>query len=256
MYKRQGKPFSDGAIVKECLRVAAEEMETKESMSAISLSRPVVAERVEDLGADLKSQLKNLCANFVRFSLALDESTDVVDTAKLSLFIRGVTEDMEIYQELLDLVPLRDTTTGEDIFEKVKELFTDLELDWGKLASVSTDGAAAMLGKKDGFQGRLQRHLAELGLPSIPFIHCVIHRENLCAKSLSISINQIMKVVVKIVNFIRARGLNHRQFRSLLEDLGSDYDDIPYYCEVRFLSCGKNLERFIELMESIRLLVN
>ena len=108
---KHGKPSSDGAIVKECLRVAAEEMETKESMSAISLSRPVVAERVEDLGADLKSQLKNLCAKFVRFSLTLDESTDIVDTAQLSLFIRGVTEDMEIYQELLDLVPLRDTIT-------------------------------------------------------------------------------------------------------------------------------------------------
>jgi len=134
--------------------------------------------------------------------------------------------------ELSDLVPLHSTTTVVDIFENVKELFTEFELDWGKLASVSTDGACAMLGKKNGCQGRLQRHLAKLRLPSIPFVHCVIHRENLCAKSLSISINQIMKVLVKVVNFIRVRDLNHRQFWSLLEDLSSDYDDIPFYCEV------------------------
>jgi len=237
---KHGKPFSDGAIVKECILIAAGEMESTKSMSAISLSRPVVTERVEELGQDLKSQLESLCATFQWFSIALDESTDVVDTSQLCVYIRGVTDDLEIFQELLDVVPLHGTTTGEDVFEQVEKLFTEFKLEWAKLASVSTDGAPAMLGKKDGFQGRLKKKLAELGLPMVPLIHCIIHRENLCAKSLTISIKHLMSVVIKVVNFIRARGLNHRQFRVLLEDFDYDVDDIPYYCEVRFFKSWKN----------------
>jgi len=56
---KHGKSFSDGAVVKECILLAAEEMESENDMGAISLSRPIVNERVEDLGNDLKSQLKD-----------------------------------------------------------------------------------------------------------------------------------------------------------------------------------------------------
>ena len=53
----------------------------------------------------------------------------------------------------------------------------------------------------------------------------------------------VVDPVVKIVNFIRARGLNHRQFITLLEDCNSDYSDVPYHTAVRWLSMGKVLRR-------------
>ena len=55
--------------------------------------------------------------------------------------------------------------------------------------------------------------------------------------------------VVKIANFIRARGLNHRQFVSLLEDIGSDHSDVLYHTSVRWLSLGKVLRRVWQLRE-------
>ena len=48
-----------------------------------------------------------------------------------------------------------------------------------------------------------------------------------------------MKVVVKTVNFIRSRSLNHRQFQELLDDLDSQFGDVVYYSEIRWLSRGK-----------------
>ena len=41
------------------------------------------------------------------FSLALDESTDTKDTVQLAIFIRGVTADLNVCEEFLQLVPLR-----------------------------------------------------------------------------------------------------------------------------------------------------
>ena len=46
----------------------------------------------------------------------------------------------------------------------------------------------------------------------------------------------IMDVVLKTVNFILLRGLNHRQFRQLLLKAKNQYGDLLYFCKVRHLS--------------------
>ena len=56
-----------------------------------------------------------------------------------------------------------------------------------------------------------------------------------------------MNVAVKVVNFILARGLNHRQFRELLTEVDAEHNDLVYYCEVRWLSRGRMLERLYDL---------
>ena len=81
--------------------------------------------------------------------------------------------------------------------------------------------------------------------------HCIIHQENLCAKQLKM--DHVMSVVIKTVNFIRARGLNHMQFEEFLGDLEAEYSDVIYYSEVRLLSRGKVLNRFYNLREEILL---
>ena len=62
-----------------------------------------------------------------------------------------------------------------------------------------------------------------------------------------------MSVVVEIVCFIRAKALNHRQFKNLLEELDSSKSDVLLHTEVRWLSRGKVLLRFCELLKEIRM---
>ena len=61
----------------------------------------------------------------------------------------------------------------------------------------------------------------------------------------------IMSTVVKIINFILARGLSHRQFKSLLEEMIAQHQDVVYFCEVRWLRRSALLQRFYDLQNEI-----
>ena len=39
--------------------------------------------------------------------------------------------------------------------------------------------------------------------------------------------------IIKIVNVIRAKGLNHHQFQEFLKNTDVDYDDMIHFLEVR-----------------------
>jgi hypothetical protein len=60
-----------------------------------------------------------------------------------------------------------------------------------------------------------------------------------------------MSVVQKVVNWIRARPLEHRLFKHLLDEIEAHYGDLILHTEVRWLSRGKVLFRFQELLPAI-----
>ena len=235
---KASKPFREGEFVKDCLKKVTSVVcpEKKQAFSNISLSRNTVANRIDDLASDVQSQLKTKAKEFVSFSLAADESTDRTDTAQLSIFIRGVDAQLSVTEELLDVKPMYGTTTGQDIFNKVEESLAEMELPWDKLVGLTTDGAPAMCGEGRGLVGLTRQAMQHTGENLVAY-HCIIHQEALCGKVLDMG--HVMTVVTKTVNFIRARGLNHRQFRALLEEENSGHEDLPYHTEVRWLSRGK-----------------
>jgi hypothetical protein len=56
---------------------------------------------------DMQRQLKETSTNFVTYSIVSDESTDIKDTVQFAGFIRGVNEDFQLMEELLELVPMK-----------------------------------------------------------------------------------------------------------------------------------------------------
>ena len=102
------------------------------------------------------------------------------------------------------------------------------------------------------FTGRLKTFFTEMSMcpENITFLHCIIHRKALCAKHATI--DNAMSVVIKVVNIIGSHSLRHRQFQQFLKDVGSEYFDLPFYCQVRWLSRGKMLHRFFYLLSEVK----
>lgn len=70
------------------------------SLKTISLSARIVVQRADDIGSNINNKLKDKTNDFKRFSLALDELTDVNDTGQLLLFILGINAKFEVTEEL------------------------------------------------------------------------------------------------------------------------------------------------------------
>ncbi|KAL0830180.1 hypothetical protein ABMA28_003637 [Loxostege sticticalis] len=154
-------------------------------------------------------------------------------------------------EELLELVPLHDTTTGENILNAVYELLQKYNLNVTKMSSVATDGAPSMTVVHNGFVNLLKKKIKETNNieTDLHHVHCKIHQEILCSKV--IKLEYVLKAVKKMINFIRSRGLNQRQFAAFLHDIESEYTGLPYYTEVRWLSCSMVLDRLWKLKEEI-----
>lgn len=249
---KEMKSFTMGDFVKDCMITATEIVcpEKKQCFSNISLSRNTVAQRIREIADNMKYQLHEKAKNFTFFSVATDESTDNTDLAQIMFFLRGVDANLHVTEELAEVVALHGTTTGQDVFQAFLHMLKNLELPLEKLASLATDGAPSMVGSKSGFVSLVKAKQREINSPivAIPF-HCIIHQQALCSKVADLE--NVMTVVVKTVNYIKARGLNHRQFQSFLTELEAEYTDVIYHCEVRWLSKGNVLKRFYDLREEI-----
>ncbi|XP_077137809.1 general transcription factor II-I repeat domain-containing protein 2-like [Ranitomeya variabilis] len=202
-----GKSYSEVDFIKQCLVKTAEIVcpEKAQLFKDISLTRNTVAERIDEMSVDVKQQLKAVSSRFEHFSIAIDESVDVSGIAQLAIFIRACDSEFKICEELLELVPMYDTTTSENIFEKVDQVLFEYGFDLCKL--------------------------------------------NLCSKILKL--DHVLSLVTKTVKFIRGRALNHRQFSQLLEDMDNQFTDVPFYTEIRWLSCHRVLKRFYLLRQEI-----
>ena len=84
--------------------------DAKSKYEQISLSRRTVTRHVEQIDEHLASELKGTAETFGYYSLALDKSNDVKDTAQLLIFIRGINYNFEITEKLLAMESLKGQT--------------------------------------------------------------------------------------------------------------------------------------------------
>ena len=93
---------------------------------------------------------------------------------------------------------------------------------------VCTDGALAMLGCKLGFVALLK----EINL-NLVIIYCILYQYALTNTTLPDNLKKVMDSAVHIVNFIRGKATNHRLFKHLCEDIGTEHTVLLFHTNVR-----------------------
>lgn len=173
----------------------------------ISLSRRTIKRRVKESAVDIEGSLtEKKHKRLILYSLAIDESSNITYSIQLTIFMRSIDKLFKITEQLLSVQIIKYIVTGWKIYEELKKAVPKLNL----LVNVEPDGAPAMIVSKIGFLTKLKEELNSSNIENsnCETIHCITHRENLCAKSLNFKND--MRVVVLQINFINSRALKHR----------------------------------------------
>ncbi|GBM10693.1 General transcription factor II-I repeat domain-containing protein 2A [Araneus ventricosus] len=80
-----------------------------------------------------------------------------------------------------------------------------------------------------------------------------VHYEAHYERTIEQCLDNVMAVVTKIVNLISSQALNKRKFDALLDEINSAYNGLLMHNNVRWLSRGNVLQRFVDYLEEIRL---
>ncbi|KFM58827.1 Zinc finger MYM-type protein 6, partial [Stegodyphus mimosarum] len=258
-----GKPFTDGEFLQNAFINCSEHLfndfankkQIIERIKEMPLSARTVQRRVEDMAKNNHEQVKNDLLSCDIISIAVDESTDINSIGRLAIFIRFASiNSSNVNEELCVLASMNDTTKGTDIFRQVQE-FTNFKngqvLDLkSKLFFIATEGAPSMRGKTVGFVKLMEN---ELGRSLYHFIVSYMKKIYLQRQQFK----DVMEKVVKIVNMIKARSaLIHRRFKAFLEEIESKYGDLLLHSEIRWLSRGKVLNRFVECFDDIQIFLH
>ena len=109
---------------------------------------------------------------------------------------------------------LPEKTSGEEIFCTTSEYLEKGGLKWINCTSVCTDGAAAMVGRTQGFVSRVKEKN-----PDVIITHCFLHREALVAKTLPSDLVPVLDDVVRMVNFVKSQAVKTHIYAALCEKI-------------------------------------
>jgi hypothetical protein len=103
-----------------------------------------------------------------------------------------------------------------------------------------------MMGKKNGCLKLMKDEN-----PDMTVVHCVIHRENLVAKHISPVLNEVLNSVIKCINTIKTSAKSERLFKLFCEEQNAQHVRLLLHTEIRWLSKGNSLKRFMELFDTL-----
>ena len=166
--------------------------------------------------------------------------------ALLLAFVRYLDRG-ELHEEMVFCESLVGSTRASDIYRIVKEFFTERKVPMRNMISCAADGAPAMMGRRTGC---LQ--LLKADNPNLLTVHCVIHRENLVAKNMSPILHEALHTVIRCINKIKANAKFERLFKQFCVDRDERYVRLLLHTEIRWLSKGNCLRRFMELIDSVK----
>lgn len=245
---KSAKPHSVGErLIKPCISVFLREVlnyDDDSILRVMPLSNDVVRVRIDEMGANVEKQLVEKLRKR-EFVLQVDESTVRGSDAVLLAFVRYADEN-GLQEEMLFCERFLTTTTAADIYYLVTNYFADQNIPLTSLIACAADGAPAMMGRKNGFL-----KLMKDNNPQMMTVHCVIHRENLATKQMTPELHEIMLSVVRCVNAIKANPKSERLFAHFCQDLDKEHQLLIQHTEIRWLSKGNCLERFMELFKEI-----
>ncbi|KYM93750.1 hypothetical protein ALC62_15647 [Cyphomyrmex costatus] len=148
-----------------------------EVVQDLSLARSKCSNIVKEVIA--KRETEKLVENLQsrRFSILIDESTDITDTKIMCVLVQFLSTNKKLKTQLLELIPLDATDcSASKLFKIFKEALEKKNIPLKNIVGMASDNASVMIGRKNSFFSHLQ-----LEVPDVVLLNCICHSSAIVA---------------------------------------------------------------------------
>lgn len=215
----------------------------------VSLKKTKASYVLQDgIAWDEYQKIVNICKEN-KFSLVIDESTDVSVSQNLALVIRFYDKDRsKVTDAFLDTVEV-DDGSAKGLYSAVKKVFNSKEIPMNNIIGFASDNCSTMLGANNGFQALLKKDF-----PSVFVMGCICHSFALCASHASSKLPSWLETLLKDIccYFSRSSKRNH-EFQLIQEVLQAPRHKMLKLAQTRWLSRGMVVSRVLEQWDALSL---
>ena len=136
-----------------------------------------------------KLEVTNICKES-KFSIMIDESTDISVTQILAVVVRYFDSNKhDVVDALLDTIAV-ENGTAQHLYQAVKSLLKKRGIPFENIVGFGSDNCSTMMGERNGFKKLLKDDIS-----SVFIMGCICHSMALCA---SHAINALPSYLVDI----------------------------------------------------------
>ncbi len=179
--------------------------------------------------------LRDMAAQFQTspfLTIMAEETTDASNTEQVTLFIRWVTDDLQVHEDFVGLYSVT-SIAADMIVSVIKDVFLRMNLSFDTVRGQCYDGASAMSGCRHG----VAKQISDIE-PRAIFTHCYGHALNLAASGAmkkSKLLKDALETTYEITKLIKFSPRREAIFLGVKQDMpGTPLAGIRLLCPTRW----------------------
>ena len=182
-----------------------------------------------------------------KFSLVIDESTDISVTQVLAIVVRYFdAQKQDVCDVFFDSVTVEDGS-AQGLYKSLCALFESHKIPLQNIIGLASDNCNTMLGRVGGFQALLKKDV-----PYCFIMGCICHSFALCSSYAVKHLPYWLDNLLKDLSTYFARSSKRQQeFKLIQEAAVVPQHNIPKLCQTRWLSRGKLIATVLEQWDAL-----
>ena len=187
------------------------------------------------------SGLVKICQKH-KFSVLLDESTDVSTTQVLAVVVRYFDEDkQDVCDALLDTIEVEDGS-AQGLYQSLKAMLQEKKIPLENIIGFGSDNCSVMMGRTSGFQALLKQDV-----PSLFVMGCICHSFALCAsQAVKMLPNFMEEFLRELTSYFSHSSKRLNDFRLIQDAVQVSQYRILKLAATRWLSRESVIARILE----------
>lgn len=210
----------------------------------VSLNRKKCSSIVKKIIAKIETEETVSYLKNVKFSILVDESTDICDTKFMCTLVRYVSPtNGSIQTELLELIPLNATDcSAVKIYESFKLCLNQKDIPLQNIIGLGCDGANVMVGNHNSFYSHLKTDV-----PSVILMKCICHSAAIIAsKACEHLLRSTEELLRAVASYVSGSAKRCAQLCEIQDYFNTERKKILKLANTRWLSMHQCVLRILE----------